>query len=90
MGDKVNRTHLMSPSTAAEKAEIRGIPYRELGGSLIYLVICTRPDLAVVVALLSQFMGNPGKEHWAAAQHVLRYLHSTLSHGLFYQVSEKQ
>ena len=67
---------------------MRGIPYKELVGSLIYLVICTRPDLAVIVSLLSQFMGNLRKQHWAAAEHVLRYLHSTLSHELFYQVNE--
>jgi hypothetical protein len=37
-------------------------------------MVGTRPDLSVAVGKLSQFMQNPGQEHWNAVKKVLRYL----------------
>ena len=48
--------------------------YFELVGSLIYLMICTRPDICYIITKLSQHLSNPHQEHWIAAKHVLRYL----------------
>lgn len=53
------------------------IPYRQVLGSLRYLVTCTRPDLCFITGLLSRFMQNPGAQHWQALKHVLRYLKHT-------------
>ena len=47
--------------------------YRQLVGSLIYLTT-TRPDLAYVVSVLSQFMTQPYENHWLVVEGVLRYL----------------
>jgi hypothetical protein len=57
-------------------------PYRSVVGSLMYLMTGTRPDLAYLVQQLSQFLNNPGPEHWNAAVRGLRYLKGTLSLGL--------
>lgn len=48
--------------------------YREAVGSLIYLTVCTRPDLSFVVSRLSQFFAEPTEEQWITVKHVLRYL----------------
>ena len=32
-------------------------------GSVMYVMVCTRPDLAYVVSMVSWFMANLGKEH---------------------------
>lgn len=58
--------------------EVRRLPYRELVGSLMYLAISTRPDIAHVVSYLSQFNENFDKEHWAAGKRVLKYLKGTI------------
>ena len=58
--------------------------YRELVGCLMYAMVCTRPDLAYPVSLLSRAVG-PGRatpEHWSAGKRVLRYLKGTLHTGL--------
>jgi hypothetical protein len=58
--------------------------YPELVGSLMYAMMCTRPDLAFPVSILSRFVG-PGRfnaSHWAAAKRVLRYLRGTVDFGL--------
>jgi len=51
--------------------------YREIVGSLIYLITCTRPDLCYVVAYLSQHLSKPKKSHFGMAKQVLRYLKGT-------------
>lgn len=49
-------------------------PYSQAVGSLMYLMVCTRPDLAYSSSLLSRFMSNPGRLDWKALQWTLRYL----------------
>ena len=61
------------------------IPYRSAIGSLMYLAVCTRPDIAAAVSSLSRFNGNPGMAHWEGVQHVLRYLQGTSGEGLCYR-----
>ena len=36
------------------------VPYRSLVGSLMYLAVYTRPDLAMVMSSLSRYSQNPG------------------------------
>nr|GEY78011.1 retrovirus-related Pol polyprotein from transposon TNT 1-94 [Tanacetum cinerariifolium] len=46
-------------------------------GSLMYAMVCTRPDIAHAVGVVSRFMSNPGREHWEAVKWLLRYLKGT-------------
>jgi len=57
--------------------------YMSIIGSLRY-IINTRPDLAYAVGVVSRYMEAPGKEHWAAVKHILRYLKGTLGYGYKY------
>ena len=50
------------------------IPYANAVGSLMYAMISTRPDISHAVGVVSRYMANPGKEHWAAVKWVLQYL----------------
>lgn len=58
--------------------------YRSLVGSLIYLTN-TRPDLMHPVSIISRFMNEPRKSHFAAAKRILRYLQGTKNHGIKYE-----
>lgn len=58
------------------------LPYRELIGSLMYLAVCTRPDIAFAVNYLSQFNCCYNASHWTAAKQILRYLQGTKELGL--------
>lgn len=80
----------MCPKTETEKAEAEKLPYQNLVGSLMYLAVSTRPDIAHAVSVLSQYNTNYGKEHWVAAKRVLRYLRSTESIGLHYKKSDQK
>ena len=50
----------------------------------MYAMVCTRPDITHAVGVLSNFMSNPGKEHWTAVKRVFRYLRGTSDYGLCY------
>jgi hypothetical protein len=55
------------------------VPYPQLLGALMYLMVCTRPDLAYAISVLSRFMakGRHNNTHWKAATRVLAYLKQT-------------
>ncbi|CAI7745366.1 unnamed protein product [Closterium sp. NIES-53] len=59
-------------------------PYPELVGCLMYLMTCTRPDLAYPLSILTRYVAprRHQPEHWEAAERVLRYLCSTSGMGL--------
>ncbi|CAO2820788.1 unnamed protein product [Amaranthus hypochondriacus] len=50
----------------------------------MYAMVCTRPDLAHAVSVVSRFMSQPGKEHWQAVKRIFRYLKGTSDVGLIY------
>ncbi|GBM10710.1 Retrovirus-related Pol polyprotein from transposon TNT 1-94 [Araneus ventricosus] len=75
----VKLTKEMCPETEAEKTEMSLYPYWSLMGSLMYLDICTRPDICHAFSYLSQFNENPGLPRWTAAKRVLKYLKCTKS-----------
>ncbi|CAI7780979.1 unnamed protein product [Closterium sp. NIES-53] len=75
--------HSLSALPSDESVEPSG-PYPELVGCLMYLITCTRPDLAYPLSILARYVA-PGRyrpEHMAAAKRVLRYLCSTSGLGL--------
>lgn len=52
-------------------------PYRELVGSIMYLMTCTRPDIAFTISLLSRFQSRPNDYHYSTLLKLLSYLKST-------------
>ena len=65
------------PKSEKDKAEMRRVSYASAVGSLMYAMVCTRPDIAFAVGTVSRYMGNPGREHWEAVKWILRYLKGT-------------
>lgn len=58
------------------------LPYRELIGCLMYIMLGSRPDLCYCVTYFSQFQNNYSQEHWKHLKQVLRYLNQTKDYGL--------
>ena len=65
------------PTTDEEKQAMDEIPYASAVGSLMYAMVCTRPDIAHAVSTVSRFLSNPGKEYWNAVKWIMRYFKGT-------------
>ena len=63
---------------------MRRIPYASTVGSLMYAVLCTRPDICYAVRIVSRYQSNPGMGHWIAVKHILKYLRRTRDYILVY------
>ena len=61
-------------SSKKEKKDIASTIYSSTVGSLIYAMVCTRPDITHAVGVVSRFMVNIGKDHWEAVKWIFRYL----------------
>jgi len=62
------------PQSSEEEEEMSRVPYASAVGSLMYVMVCTRPDFSYAVNTISRFMSNPRKQYWKAVKWVLRYL----------------
>ena len=78
------------PQSPGEEDEMSRVPYASAVGSLMYAMVCTRPDLAFAVSSVSRFMSNPGKQHWEAAKWIFRYLRGTAKLGLEFRKRERE
>ncbi|KAE8706002.1 hypothetical protein F3Y22_tig00110410pilonHSYRG00039 [Hibiscus syriacus] len=64
----------MSPKDDAEREYMSKVPYASAVGSLMYAMVCTRPDISHAIGVVSRYMHDPGKEHWQAVKWILRYI----------------
>ena len=70
--------------TRSEEIPVTGVAYRELVGALLYVAICTRPDVMFAVMHLCKHYPHYQMEHYEAAIGVLLYLYGTRMRGLEY------
>jgi hypothetical protein len=73
-----------TPSSPEEAVQMKKTPYREAIGSLMYVAVATRPNIAFAVSALSQFLSNPGRAHWEAVKRIFKYLSGTKTLELTY------
>src|SRR4051812_1768637 len=56
------------PTTAEDIEEMSVIPYASAIGSIMYAMLCTRPDINLAVSLVGRYQSNPSKEHWISVK----------------------
>ena len=64
------------------------VPYASAIGSLMYVMLCTKPNICYSVGIVSRYQSNPGREHWTAVKHILKYLRRTRDFMLVYHRDE--
>ena len=62
------------------------VPYSSAVRSLMYAMLCTRPDICSVVGMASRYQSNPSQKYWRAVKHIIKYLKRTRDYMLVYQV----
>ena len=51
------------PTIDEEKKEMATVPHSSTVGSLMYAMVCTWPDIAHAIGIVSMFLSNPGRDH---------------------------
>ena len=82
--DGVHLSKEQSPKTLEQKERMSRIPFASTVGSLMYAMLCTRPDICYAVGIVSRYQSDPGEEHWIAVKHILKYLRRTRDYMLVY------
>jgi hypothetical protein len=63
------------------------IPYPSIVGSLMYAMVCSRPDLSHAMSVVSRYMANPSREHWKVVQWIFIYLRGSSNACLYFSKS---
>ncbi|KAJ9552754.1 hypothetical protein OSB04_016799 [Centaurea solstitialis] len=65
------------PVSSQNQDKMKSVPYASAIGSIMYAMLCTRPDVAYSVSVTSRYQQNPGEPHWVAVKNILKYLRRT-------------
>ncbi|GJT82585.1 hypothetical protein Tco_1056927 [Tanacetum coccineum] len=76
-GDHFKLSKKQVPKTEASRRRMAKVPYASAVSSVMYVMVCTMPNIAHAVGVVTRFMSNPGREHWEAVKWLLRYLKGT-------------
>ena len=71
-GDKLGLNQCLKNDL--ENESMKNIPYASAVGSLMYVKVCTRPDIAFAIRVLGLYQSNPGMDHKRVVRKVMRYL----------------
>ena len=57
---------------------MKDVPYASAIGSIMYAMLCTRPDVCLAISLAGRYQSNPGVDHWTGVKNILKYLKNTM------------
>ncbi|KAJ9542704.1 hypothetical protein OSB04_029210 [Centaurea solstitialis] len=60
--------------SSQDQDKMKSVPYASAIGSIMYTMLCTRPDVAYSVSVTSRYQQNPGEPHWVAVKNIVKYL----------------
>ncbi|GJY59715.1 retrotransposon protein, putative, ty1-copia subclass [Tanacetum coccineum] len=75
--EKLRLSKSQDASTHAELKGMQNVPYASTVGSIMYVVRCTRPDVAFAQNITSRFQQNPYDLYWTTIKNILKYLRNT-------------
>ena len=64
---------------------MKAVPYASVVRSLMYAMLCTRPNICFAIDKISRYQSNLWQEHWKAVKHIIKYLKRTRDYMLVYQ-----
>ena len=77
------------PSSDEERKRMSKVPYASAIGSIMYAMICTRPDVSYALIVASTYQNNLGESHWTLVKTILKYLRGTKDVFLIYGGEEE-
>ncbi|KAK8943207.1 hypothetical protein KSP39_PZI008734 [Platanthera zijinensis] len=89
MSHGVNLSKDQCPISCEDKDRMKLIPYASAIGSIMYAMLCTRPDVSFALSMTSRYQSDPGECHWIAVKNILKYLRRTKDVFLVYGGEEE-
>ena len=71
--------------TPDEIEKMKTVPYASAIGSVMFAMLCNRPDICFVVGMVSRYQYDLRQEHWTVVKHIIKYLKRTRDYMLVYQ-----
>jgi transposase InsO family protein len=84
MSHDIHLSKTQCPSNDVDRKYMEQFKYPSAVGSIMYAMLCTRPDVAYPISMTSRFQANPGMSHWTAVKNILKYLRRTKDSILVY------
>ena len=75
--------------SAGERVHMSMVPFASAIGSIMYAMICTRPDVSYALSVSSRYQSDLGPGHWSAVKNILKYLNRTKEMFLVYGGDEE-
>ena len=88
MSHGITLSRTQCPSSSVERERMKLIPYVSTVGSIMYAMLCTRPDVSYSLSITSRYQLDPGESHWTAVKNILKYLRRTKDMFLIYGGAE--
>lgn len=80
---KLSKTH--EPKIEEEERKTHEIPYANTVGSIMYSLVCNRPDVAYVLSIVSRFMVKPCTTQWQVIKWLMRYIRESFNKEIAYR-----
>ena len=90
MSHDISRSKTQCPMTQDKRDRMSKIPYASTIGSIMYALLCTRPDVSYALSITSRYQSNPGESHWIVVKNILKYLRRTKDAFLLYGGQENE
>jgi hypothetical protein len=84
---KLSKTQ--SLTTVEERERMKVVPYASAIGSIMYAMLCARPDVCLAISLAGRYQSDLGVDHWTAVKNILKYLKRTKDMFLVYGGDEE-
>ena len=81
-GVKLSQTQCSTTAEDREKMEV--IPYASAIGSIMFAMLCTRPNVCLAISIAGRYQSNAGVEHLTSVKNILKYLKRTKDMFLIY------
>jgi hypothetical protein len=73
----VSLSKKMSSETLEERERMSKIPYASAIGSIMYVMLCTKPDVAHSLSVTSKYQSDSSEDHWNVVENIFKYLRRT-------------
>ena len=85
----VKLSQTQSLTMAEDREGMKVISYASAIGSIMYDLLCIRPDVCLAISLARRYQSNSGVDHWTAIKNILKYLKRTKDIFLVYGGDEE-